>query len=114
MGVKFRDRGDENSVNSEIVLASFLVTVKVERSALFRASFVIGRARPSGGGGTSSSSNRGIAEYATRVSVDRYSCRVFRIFCTKVTMHILVFRQVVSQLDTYILLRGFDCRECVV
>lgn len=81
MGVKFRDRGDENSVNSEIVLASFLVTVKVERSALFRASFVIGRARPSGGGGTSSSSsNRGIAEYATRVSVDRYSCRVFRIF----------------------------------
>lgn len=79
MGVKFRDRGDENSVNSEIVLASFLVTVKVERSALFRASFVIGRARPSGGGGTSSS-NRGIAEYATRVSVDRYSCRVFRIF----------------------------------
>ena len=77
MGVKFRDRGDEKSVNSEIVLASFLVTVKVERSALFRASFVIGRARPSGG---TSSSNRGIAEYATRVSVDRYSCRVFRIF----------------------------------
>lgn len=53
-------------MNSEIVVAPFLATVKVERSALFRACLLL-----SGGEGAAA------AKYATRVSVDRYLCQVF-------------------------------------